>query len=64
MKIADMSSADWQSKITDDKIKEAITSGVKRTAPDGTKQEMEAYKSKLRPDQVDGLVAYVRGLKK
>lgn len=64
MKIADMSTAEWQGKITDDKIKAAIVDGVKRTAPDGTKQEMEAYKSKLRPDQIDGLVAYVRALKK
>jgi mono/diheme cytochrome c family protein len=62
MQVADMTSADWQ-KIDDGKIKVAINDGLKRDK-NGVKQEMEAYKSKLRPDQVDGLVAYVRGLKK
>lgn len=62
MQVADMTTADWQ-KITDDKIKAAINDGLKRDK-NGVKQEMEAYKSKLRPDQVDGLVAYVRTLKK
>ena len=58
-----MTTAAWQSGITDDKIKAAISDGFKRDK-NGVKQEMEAYKSKLRPDQIDGLVTYVRGLKK
>ena len=62
MAVGDMSSAAWQA-ITDDKIKAAISDGLKRDK-NGVKQEMEAYKSKLRPDQIDGLVAYVRALKK
>jgi mono/diheme cytochrome c family protein len=63
MAVADMSTAAWQAGITDDKIKAAIADGLKRDK-NGVKQEMEAYKSKLRPDQIDGLVAYIRGLKK
>lgn len=63
MHISDMSAPDWQAKMTDDKIKAAISDGLKRDK-DGVKQEMEAYKAKLRADQIDGLVGYVRGLKK
>jgi mono/diheme cytochrome c family protein len=61
--VGDMTSADWQKKFTDDQLKAAINDGLKRDK-NGVKQEMEAYKGKLRPDQIDGLVAYVRGLKK
>jgi cytochrome c6 len=63
MAVGDMSTAEWQAQLTDDKVKAAIGDGLKRDKG-GVKQEMEAYKAKLRPDQIDGLVAYVRGLKK
>jgi cytochrome c553 len=63
MSVADLSTSDWQSSFTDDKLKAAINDGVKRDK-NGVKQEMEAYKSKLRPDQVDALVAHIRTLKK
>ena len=63
MAIADMSSAAWQTQLTDDKIKAAINDGVKRTKG-SVAQEMEAYKGKLQPAQIDGLVVYVRALKK
>jgi mono/diheme cytochrome c family protein len=63
MAVGDMSAAAWQAALTDDKVKAAISDGFKRDK-NGVHQEMEAYKSKLRPDQIDGLVAYVRGLKK
>ena len=62
MAIADMTSAEWQQKMTDAQIKSAISDGLKRDK-NGVHQEMEAYKAKLRPDQIDGLVAYVRALK-
>jgi len=62
MQVRDMTSAEFQSA-TDDKIKAAINDGVK-AEKNGVKQEMDGYKAKLRPDQIDGLVAYVRGLKK
>jgi mono/diheme cytochrome c family protein len=62
MAIADMSTAAWQGKLTDEQIKSAINDGLKRDKS-GAKQEMEGYKAKLRPDQIDGLVVYVRALK-
>lgn len=63
MAVGDMSTAAWQGALTDAQIKTAISDGLKRQK-NGVAQEMEAYKAKLRPDQIDGLVAYVRGLKK
>jgi mono/diheme cytochrome c family protein len=63
MAIADMSTADWQGKLDDATIKTAIADGLKRDK-NGVHQEMEAYKAKLRPDQLEGLAAYVRALKK
>ena len=43
--------------------KAAISDGLKREK-NGVKQEMDGYKSKLRPDQIDALAAYIRTLKK
>lgn len=63
MAIADMTTAEWQGKFTDAQIKTAISDGVKRDK-NGVHQEMEAYKAKLRPDQLDPLIVYVRALKK
>jgi mono/diheme cytochrome c family protein len=63
MAVGDMSTAAWQAELTDDKIKAAIGEGLKRDK-NGVHQEMESYKAKLRPDQIDGLVAYIRALKK
>lgn len=62
MAVEDMTSPAWQA-ITDDKMKSAMNDGLKRDQG-GVHQEMEAYKAQLRPDQIDGLVAYVRALKK
>jgi mono/diheme cytochrome c family protein len=61
MGVADMTTAAWQKEATDDKIKKAIEDGID-TTKDGKKQKMDAYKSKLQPDQVDGLVKFIRGL--
>ena len=63
MAVGDMTTAAWQGALTDAQVKAAISDGFKRPK-NGVTQEMEAYKTKLRPDQIDGLVAYVRGLKK
>ena len=57
--IRDMSTAEWQKDWTDEKVKKAIVDGVKEG-----KKEMEAYKDKLKPDQVDALVKFVRTFKK
>lgn len=61
MKVGDYSTAAWQKGITDEKIKDAINNGVKNEK-DGVKKEMDAYKDIVKPDQLDGLVAYLRSL--
>ena len=61
MGVADMTSAAWQKQFSDDKIKAAINDGLNRDK-NGKHQEMEGYKSKLRPDQVDALLLYIRAL--
>ena len=61
MKMYDMTSADWQKKISDDDMKKAIKEGVKEEK-DGVKKEMDAYDD-LTPEQIDGLVAFMRELK-
>ena len=62
MGVRDMTSADF-AKETDAKMKDAITNGLKQTK-DGKAQEMEPYKDKLKPEEIDNLVAYVKSLKK
>ncbi len=59
MKLADMSSADWQNKTTDAKMRDAILNGVKTD-----NGEMQAYKDSLSGEQVDGLVNLIHTLKK
>lgn len=63
MKMKDISTAAWQKEFSDDKIKAAINDGVK-AEKDGVKKEMDPYKDKLKADQVNALVAYIRSLKK
>ena len=62
MKIGDLSSADVQKK-ADDALKKAINDGIKEEKG-GVKKEMDPYKEELKPEQVDALVAFIRGLKK
>lgn len=62
MKIADMTSADFQAK-KDDELKNAILNGVKKEKG-GVKQEMDAFKGDLTPEQVDAVVVYIRTFKK
>ncbi len=61
MGIADMTTAAFQKGLTDDQIGKSILDGIKREKG-GKQQEMEPQKDKLRPDQLQLLVAYVRGL--
>ena len=61
MGIRDMTSAAWQKEFSDAQIDQAIQNGLKRNK-DGKAQEMEAFKDKVRPDQLPLLVAYVRAL--
>lgn len=63
MGIGDITTAAWQKEWTDEKIKTAILEGNK-SEKDGKKKEMEPFKDKLKPDQVDALVGFVRSLAK
>ena len=63
MGIADMSTKAWQAKFTDDQMKDTIIKGFKRDK-EGKKQEMESFKDKLTPEQIVGLVPYIRSLAK
>lgn len=62
MGIADYTDAAWQKTKSEADIKKAITEGINREK-DGKKQEMESYKEKLAPEQIDQLVAFVHSLK-
>lgn len=62
MKMTDLSTAEWQTKATDADIMKAINEGAKGEK-DGVKQEMDAYND-LTAEQKDGLVKFVRALKK
>ena len=57
-KLPDFSTPAWQAGKTDAQIKASIENGTKKGD-----NEMDPYKDKLPPEQIDGLVAYVRGLK-
>jgi len=61
MKIADMTDAEWQKKVTDDDMKKAINEGVKKEA-DGVKKEMDPYKDEVKGEQLDAVVAHIREL--
>jgi cytochrome c6 len=63
MGVRDMTSAAFAKDATDAKMKDAISNGIKQTK-DGKTQEMEPYKDKLKPEEIDGLVAYVKSLRK
>src|SRR3954462_14307520 len=57
-KIKDMTTAEWQSKHTDADIHTVIAEGSKDN------KKMKPFKDKLTPEEIDGLVKYVRTLKK
>ena len=63
MGVRDMTSAAFWTGLGDDKMKDAIANGIKQTK-NGKVQEMEPYKEKLKPEDIDALVAYVKTLKK
>jgi mono/diheme cytochrome c family protein len=51
----DLTDARWQGEVTDERIFNSITNG---------KGKMPSFKRKLTNEQIESLVAYVRGLKK
>lgn len=63
MDVVDMTSAAFWKDATDTTMKDAIANGVKKTK-NGKTQEMEPYKDKLKPADIDALVAYIKTFKK
>jgi cytochrome c553 len=63
MGVRDMTAADFWKDLTDAKMKDAINNGIKQTKG-GVVQEMEPYKDKIKPEEVDALIAYIKTFKK
>jgi mono/diheme cytochrome c family protein len=63
MKMHSIADEEWQKKNSDDDIKKVINEGVKEEK-DGVKKEMDAYKEDLKPEELDGLLQFIRELKK
>ena len=61
MKMHDLSTADWQKSFTDAQIKQVTLDGID-AQKEGVHKQMDPYKEKLKPDQVDALTAFVRTL--
>lgn len=57
-KISDMTTADWQKKVTDEAARTAITKGIDRTV-DGKQEKMKAY-DKLKAEEIDALIKLMR----
>jgi len=60
--VADMSAPAWQKKVTDEQIKSSMQKGVK-VQRNGKEVEMPAF-ADLKPDQLEGLLKFVRGFAK
>ncbi len=52
-----MTAADWQTEWTDDKMKVMINDGSKDNS------KMKAFKTKLSPEEIDGLIKHIRSFK-
>jgi mono/diheme cytochrome c family protein len=63
MSMHDLTTAAWQKSFSDAKIKDVINTGVDEQK-EGVHKQMDAYKDKLKPEQVDQLVAFCRSLGK
>lgn len=62
MGISDASTAEWQKEFTDQKIKDTLSTGVKRER-NGKKQVMDPLGKELEPAQFDALIAHIRSLR-
>ncbi len=61
MGLPDITTADWQKDHPDERIRETLKNGIKREK-NGKSQEMESFKDKLKPEQVDLVITYIRSL--
>ncbi len=57
----DLTSVAWQKQRSDAQLREAIVADA-TIERGGAKLQLHGYRNKLRADQIDALVAYVRGL--
>jgi mono/diheme cytochrome c family protein len=63
-KVDDITTAKWQGKHKDEDIKKAISDGLgPKTDDHPFNDKMKAFKEKLKPEEIDALVAYIRTLK-
>ena len=62
MGMADITTPEWQKSLTDEQVKKAIATGLKREKG-GKTQEMDPFSEKLEVAQIDTLAAYIRTLK-
>jgi mono/diheme cytochrome c family protein len=62
MKMYDMSTAQWQAKLSDADIKRLINDGVDEQK-DGVRKRMDGYKAEIPAEEVDGLVGLIREFK-
>lgn len=60
MSTESMATAEFQKKYTDAQLKKTTLEGIDEER-NGVKKQMDGY-SDLKPEEVDGLVAYIRGL--
>jgi mono/diheme cytochrome c family protein len=60
LEIPDFTGAQWKKTFSEPTMKKSVSEGLKR---EGKADGMDAYKDKLTPEQIDGLIAYVRDLK-
>jgi mono/diheme cytochrome c family protein len=63
MGIADMTKAAYWKDLTQEKARQEVLGGLKRTV-NGKQQEMKPFGDRLTPEQVDALVLYSASLKK
>lgn len=56
-----MTNPAWQAERTDERMREAILNGFTRTTKNGATQVMPSFKSEVAPEQVDILIAFIRG---
>ena len=63
MAMHDITTPAWQKAFADEKIKKVILDGVDEQK-EGKHKQMDPYKDKLKPEQVDQLVAFCRELGK
>ncbi len=56
-KVDDMTTPEWKARWTDEKMKAVILEGSKDN------KKMKPFKDKLTAEQVDGLIAHIKGFK-